>query len=79
MFKTWKIQVDTQIRKHVKYLRTDNCLEFCNDNFNQYCRMHGITGHRIVANTSQQNGLVERMNTTLLERVRCMLSDAMFP
>ncbi|TXG59979.1 hypothetical protein EZV62_014552 [Acer yangbiense] len=32
--------------------------------------------HKIVPSTPQKNGLVERMNRTLLERVRCILSSA---
>ena len=32
--------------------------------------------HHTVRNTPQQNGVVERMNQTLLERARCMLSNA---
>ncbi|MCI30598.1 retrovirus-related pol polyprotein from transposon tnt 1-94, partial [Trifolium medium] len=39
----------------------------------------GIKRHRTVAGTPQQNGLAERMNRTLLERVRCMLLGAGLP
>jgi len=48
-------------------------LEFCNRDFDELCKTHGIVRHRIVRNTSQQNGVVERMNRTLLEKVRCLL------
>ena len=54
-------------------LRTDNGLEFVSEQFNEFCRKRGIKRHRIVAYAPQQNGLAERMNMTLLERVRCML------
>ena len=39
----------------------------------------GIKRHRTVVHTPQQNGLAERMNRTILERVRCMLLGAHLP
>ncbi|KAA0062924.1 retrotransposon protein, putative, Ty1-copia subclass [Cucumis melo var. makuwa] len=41
-------------------------------------RTHSWRGsrHRTVAYTLQQNGVAERMNRTLMERVRCMISEA---
>lgn len=60
----------------VKCLRTENSLEFCNEVFTSFCRKNGITRHMIVPKNPLQNGLGERMNKILLERVRCMLSDA---
>ena len=36
----------------------------------------GIERHFTVRETPQQNGVAERMNKTLLEKVRCMLSNA---
>ena len=44
--------------------------------FDQFCKNEGIVWHRTVRYTPQQNGVVERMNMTLLERARCMLSNA---
>lgn len=35
--------------------------------------------HKTVRGTPQQNGLAERMNRTILERVRCMLTAAKLP
>ena len=40
-----------------------------------FCRENGITRHRTVRYTPQQNGVVERLNRTIMERVRCLLSD----
>jgi transposase InsO family protein len=56
-------------------LRTDNGLEFCNSEFNSLYADHGIARHKTVLGTPQQNGVVERMNRTILKRVRCMLSN----
>jgi len=43
--------------------------------FDQFCKNEGIVRHRTVRYTPQQNGVAERMNMTLLERARCMLSN----
>ena len=60
----------------MKCLRTDNGLEFCSDEFNTLCKKEGIVRHRTVHHTPQHNGIVERMKRTLMEKVRCMLSNA---
>jgi len=41
--------------------------------------LEGIKRHKTVPRTLQQNDLAERMNKTLLERVRCMLLGAGLP
>ncbi|RDX85022.1 hypothetical protein CR513_33841, partial [Mucuna pruriens] len=41
--------------------------------------VHGIIHEKTPHKTLQLNGLVERMNRTLIERVRCMLSEAKLP
>ena len=48
-------------------------MEFCNTEFNQFCASQGILRHRTVRLTPQQNGVAERMNRTLLNKVRCLL------
>ncbi|KAK0596509.1 hypothetical protein LWI29_016370 [Acer saccharum] len=72
-FKAWKRLVENQTSKKLKILRTDNGLEFCNENFNKFCEEHGIVRHRTVRHTPQQNGVAERMNRTILDKVRCLL------
>jgi hypothetical protein len=44
--------------------------------FENYCKEVGIERHKTTFYTPQQNGVVERMNMTLLERSRSMLSNA---
>nr|GEV34387.1 tetratricopeptide-like helical [Tanacetum cinerariifolium] len=60
-------------------LRTDNGLEFCNRKFKQLCVESGIVRHLTVFRTSQQNGLAERMNRTLMDKVRCLLIQSGLP
>ena len=75
-FKQWKLLVENQTGRHVKLLRTNNGLEYLSEEFNEFCKDNGIRRHKTVRLTPQQNGLAERMNRTILERVRCMLSNA---
>ncbi|KAG8483366.1 hypothetical protein CXB51_022321 [Gossypium anomalum] len=43
------------------------------------CKSERIVRHLTVIHTSQQNGVAERMNRTIMENVRCMLSNANLP
>ena len=75
-FCEWKSLVENQMNKKVKVLRTDNGLEFCNAKFDDHCKTYGIERHRTCTYTPQQNGVAERMNRTLMEKVRCMLNES---
>ena len=75
-FKDWKTMIEKQTWRKVKCLCTNNGLEFCSDEFNTLCKKEGIVRLRIVRHTPQQNGVAECMNRTLMEKVRCMLSNA---
>ncbi|KAG8489116.1 hypothetical protein CXB51_017164 [Gossypium anomalum] len=58
-FKSWKIMIEKQMGKQIKYLHTDNGLEFCSDKFNRLCKSEGIVRHLTVRHTPQQNGIAE--------------------
>ncbi|BBH02187.1 transposable element gene [Prunus dulcis] len=47
--------------------------------FRNYCRSNGIRHERSVPKTPQHNGIAERMNRTIVERIRTMLSHAKLP
>ncbi|GAA0150005.1 hypothetical protein LIER_09038 [Lithospermum erythrorhizon] len=47
--------------------------------FDQYCKEHGIRHEKIVPKTPQQNELAERMNRTIVEKIRCMFSHSNLP
>ncbi|KAL0283401.1 UNVERIFIED_CONTAM: Retrovirus-related Pol polyprotein from transposon TNT 1-94, partial [Sesamum angustifolium] len=68
-FRKWKILVENQTGKKLKVLRTDNGLEFCNQSFSNLCDECGIKRHKTNPYTPQQNGVAERMNRTLLEKI----------
>ncbi|KAL2253784.1 UNVERIFIED_CONTAM: Retrovirus-related Pol polyprotein from transposon TNT 1-94 [Sesamum indicum] len=78
-FEKWKIFVENQTSKKLKSLRTDNGLEFCNQQFSEMCDKSGIKRHKTNPYTPQQNGVAERMNRTLLEKVRCLLISSGLP
>ena len=51
-------------------------MEFCDGEFEEFCAKAGIARHKTLPQKPQQNGVLERMNRTLLERAHCMISNA---
>ena len=60
-------------------LRTDRGGEYTSTEFKEFLESAGIRQERTVPKTSEQNGVAERMNQTLVESVRLMLADANLP
>ncbi|GKG18422.1 retrovirus-related pol polyprotein from transposon TNT 1-94, partial [Tanacetum coccineum] len=78
-FKEWKQLVENQNGRTVKKSRTDNGLEFCNREFEQLCIESGIARHLTIVRMPQQNGVAERMNITLMDKVRYLLIQSGLP
>ncbi|CAN1285750.1 Retrovirus-related Pol polyprotein from transposon TNT 1-94, partial [Linum perenne] len=76
VFLEWKKMVENQTGRKIKKLRSDNGGEYKSDPFLEICREEGIVRHFTVPGKPQQNGVAERMNQTLIQKVRCMLSQA---
>nr|GFB25837.1 retrovirus-related Pol polyprotein from transposon TNT 1-94 [Tanacetum cinerariifolium] len=76
VFIKWKKMMETQTCRKIKHLQTNNGEEYKNDLFTKFYEDKGIVRHFTVRNTPQQNGVAKRMNQALLEKVRCMLSNA---
>ena len=72
----WKGLVENHVNKKVRCLRTDNGLEFCKTAFDTICKQHGIERHMTYAYTPQQNGVADRMNRMIIEKVRCLLNES---
>lgn len=70
---------ENQTGKKIKRPRTDNGLEFCSIEFDDYCDMVGISRHHTCTNTPQQNGLAERMNRAIMNKVRCTVNESGLP
>jgi hypothetical protein len=73
-FKELKSLLENQTYKKIKVLRTDNDGEFCGKEFNQFCKQCSISRQNTTPYTPKQNGFVERMNRTLMDKARSMLS-----
>ena len=69
--------VEKRTSKQVKCLRTDNGLEFYSEEFNNFCKEHGIMSHRTVRYTPQQNDVAEWLNRTIMYRVRFQMSSGL--
>ncbi|GMH21891.1 hypothetical protein Nepgr_023734 [Nepenthes gracilis] len=73
IFKQFHVLVECETRRRLKAVRSDNGGEYI-WTFDAYCRAHGIKHQRTSPKTPQLNGVAERMNSILMERVRCLLS-----
>jgi hypothetical protein len=70
---------EKQTGKTVKAVQSDRGGEYLNTELSDYFKRKGIA-HRLTAPyTPQQNGKAERLNRTLMERVRAMLHNTNLP
>lgn len=67
--------VENQTGKKIKMLRTDNGTEYVNKDFQDTLAKSGIIHQRSVPHTPEQNGLAERVNRSIVEKIRCLLFD----
>nr|GEY50114.1 hypothetical protein [Tanacetum cinerariifolium] len=76
-----KFIVTTQraLNATVRYVRTDNRMEFVNKILTEFIESVGITHSTSVPRSPQQNDVVERRNQTLMEAARTMLIFAKAP
>ncbi len=72
----WKALVEKQSNRKLKVLRTDNGGEYTSKKFEEYLKKEGIRHEKTIPKTSEQNGVSERLNRTLVESARSMLLDA---
>ncbi|MCO5559909.1 hypothetical protein L7F22_013513 [Adiantum nelumboides] len=75
-FKKFHAFVTTQTGRKLKCLRTDNGGEFTSAEFNKFCENLGMKRELTVPYSPSSNGVAERYNRTLCERMRCMLSTS---
>ncbi|GJZ29852.1 retrovirus-related pol polyprotein from transposon TNT 1-94 [Tanacetum coccineum] len=66
-------QIQVGLNKTVRYIRTDNGIEFVNKEFTKYYERVGIFHQKTIPRTPQQNDVVERRICTLVEVSRTML------
>nr|GFB84324.1 putative ribonuclease H-like domain-containing protein [Tanacetum cinerariifolium] len=74
-----QVRLKVRLKVPVRRVRTDNGTEFVNQTLRDYYEEVGISHETSVARSSQQNGVVERRNRTLIEAARTMLIYAQAP
>ncbi|GKE07182.1 retrotransposon protein, putative, ty1-copia subclass [Tanacetum coccineum] len=74
-FKVFQNEVENQLRKTIKSLRSDREGGYMSHEFLDHLKEHGIIAHHTPPYTPQYNGVSERRNRTLLDMVRFMMSQ----
>jgi hypothetical protein len=72
-------QLQLQSDCTVRAVHTDNGGEYTSTQLEDYFSQKGIVHETTVPYSPEQNGAAERLNRTLMERVRAMLQDASLP
>lgn len=73
-FKNFHQLVENEFKEKIGTLSKYNGGEFTSNQFQTYCRDNGIKRQLTNVYTSQQNGVAERMNFTLLGMERSILT-----
>jgi hypothetical protein len=75
-FKEFRAAAEKESGQSIKALRADRGGEYLSEEFKCYLKKHGIRAEFTAAYSPQQNGVSERMNRTLTEAARSMLTHA---
>jgi hypothetical protein len=78
-FLEYKNKVEKQTGSKIKRLRSDNGGEFLGKEFTTYLKSEGITHELTNVYSPEQNGIAERLNRTINDKVRCMLGNSGLP
>ncbi|GAX78890.1 hypothetical protein CEUSTIGMA_g6329.t1 [Chlamydomonas eustigma] len=68
--------MERQSGNPTKVIRSDRGREFLNSSLGQYCKEAGIKQEVSVAHSQEQNGIAERFNRTVMEKVRTQLASS---
>ena len=79
VFKVYKVEVENQLGKKIKIIRSDRGGEYFSNEFIVFCEDHGIIHECSAPHTPEQNGLAERKNRTFLEMINAKLLNAELP
>jgi hypothetical protein len=75
-FKTYKAEVENQLERKIKRLRSDRGAEYFSGDFSDFYVEHGIIHERTPPYSPQSNGVAERKNHTLTDLVNAMLETS---
>ncbi|GJT16435.1 retrovirus-related pol polyprotein from transposon TNT 1-94 [Tanacetum coccineum] len=78
-FKVFKNEVENQLGKTIKAIRSDRGGEYISQEFKDYLKANGIVQQLTPLYTPQHNGVFERRNCTLLDMVRSMTNLTTLP
>ena len=78
-FKEFQNEVENQLGKKIKLLRSDRGGEYMSQEFDDHLKNRGIVPQLTPPGTPQRNGVSERRNRTLLDMVRSMMSQSDLP
>ena len=78
-FIKYKNEMENQLSKKIKRLRTDRGEEYESNPFNSFCEDHGIIHKTPPPYYPKSNGVVERKNRTLKEMMNAMLVSSEHP
>jgi transposase InsO family protein len=75
-FKTYKAEVENQLEKKIKRVRSNRGGEYFSNEFDLFCAENGIIHERTPPYSPQSNGVAERNNRTLMDLVNAMLGTS---
>ncbi|GJT50883.1 retrotransposon protein, putative, ty1-copia subclass [Tanacetum coccineum] len=78
-FKVFKNEVENQLGKTIKAIRSDRGGEYISQEFKDYLKVNGIVQQLTPPYTPQHNGVSKRRNRTLLGMVRSMMNLTTLP
>jgi hypothetical protein len=78
-YKDFTAWVLTQLDRHIKCLHADHGGEYLNEAFITFLDEKGTAWKLTVHDTPEQNGVAERLNRTLIEKVRAMMISCQLP
>ena len=78
-FKIYKAEVENQLERKIKWVRSDRGGEYFSNEFSEFCVEHGIIHERTLPYSPQSNRIAERKNRTLTDLVNAMLETAGLP
>ena len=79
MFKTYKAEVENQLDRKIKAIRSDRGGEYESTDFAKFCNEHGIIYQTTAPYTPQQNGVGERKNRIFKDMINSMLNNSGLP
>jgi hypothetical protein len=78
-FHNYRLRAERTNERPIKEILTDNGSEYINRSFEIYLNKLGIIHNTTPAYTKEPNGLIERINKTLMTKVRLLISTSNLP